>query len=315
LSHFLEAWLQRDRQRVRPSTWRQREQYARCYLVPALGNVAVDKLAPADIERMTGSLIASGRSARTAAHARVILRRALADAVRDGIAHRNAAALARAPHVPSRALTAGRDYLGTDDLRRLVAVAETHPLGALVTVAATTGVRQGELLGLGWSDVDLKGRTLRVRRALARSWDGFKLAEPKTARSRRTIYLPDTAIAALTRRRQMQDDARAAAGAAWQDVDDLVFTDAIGRPLRNDAVNHAWHRFLDDGGFPSIPFHGLRHTAATALLTAGTPLKVVSDVLGHSGIGITADTYGGTVAELQQEAAGAMDRLLATPSS
>ena len=92
--------------------------------------------------------------------------------------------------------------------------------------------------------------------------------------------------------------------------DMLVFTDAVGRPLRGAFVNHAFHRILDAAGLPSIPFHGLRHSAATAMLAAGVPLKTVSDHLGHSTIVITADKYAGVTADLRREAADAMDRAL-----
>lgn len=312
LSDFLAGWLESSRQRIRPATWRQYESAVRLYLTPAIGRIALAKLTPADVERVTAGLIESGRSPRTAQLARTILRRALADAQRDGLVHRNVAALARPPHVPVRSLTAGRDYLDGADLRRLVTAAKVHPLGPLVTLAATTGLRQGELLGLTWADVDPDAATLTVRRSLARSWEGWALAEPKTARSRRTINLPAAAVAALDRQRRLQDARTDAAGSAWQDRHGLVFTDAVGRSLRGHDVNHAFHALLAAAGLPSVPFHGLRHSAATAMLAAGVPLKVVSDQLGHSTIVVTADRYAGVVPAQRREAADAIDRALGT---
>ena len=255
-------------------------------------------------------MIASGLSPRTAALTRVVLRRALGDALRDGLVHRNVAALARPPHVPSRSLEAGRDYLGTDDLRRLLLAAKVHPMGPLVTVAATTGLRLGELLGLAWSDVDDKAGTLTVRRSLARAPGGWALAEPKTKRSRRTIDLPAAALAAFERQRELQAAARDAVGDAWQDTDNLVFMDGVGRPLRGSWVSHTFHDMLRAAGLPSIPFHGLRHSAATALFGAGIPLVVVSRHLGHTTIGVTADRYSGVTPEQQRDTADAMDRAL-----
>lgn len=308
---FLAEWLEASRQRVRPATWRQYETAVRIYLGPALGRLELSRLTPSDVERMTGGLVASGRSPRTAALARTILRRALADAQRDGKVHRNVAALARPPRVPTRSLEAGRDYLDGAQLRRLVSESKLHPLGPLVAVAATTGLRLGELLGLTWADVDLVAGTLAVRRSLARSWDGWALSEPKTARSRRTINLPAAAIAALERQHGLQAAARERVGSAWQDRAGLAFTDAVGRPLRPDDVNHAFHRLLEAAGLPHVPFHGLRHSAATAMLAGGVPLKVVSDQLGHSTITVTADRYAGVVPAQRREAASAIDRALA----
>lgn len=325
---FLAEWLVACRPRIRTSTWRGYAQCVRLYMVPALGRRELAKLTPTDVETMTAAMAARGLSPRTAALTRTVLRRALQDAQRDGKVHRNVAALARPPRVPSRSLEAGRDYLDTAQLRRLLESARIHPLGPVVTLAATTGMRQGELLGLTWLDVDLEGPTVTVRHSRARTWtraggelvEAWALAEPKTARSRRSIDLPATAVAALTRQRDVQAAQRDRAGSAWQDVDGLVFTDEIGRPLSNSAVTghrsapnrpaNGFHELLEAAGLPHIPFHGLRHSAATALLAAGIPLKVVSEQLGHSGIAITADRYAGVVPAQRREAAEAMDRAL-----
>src|SRR6266508_2401187 len=123
VSEYLAGWLERERQRIRPSTWRQREQFLRCYVTPAIGRRALARLSPADVEAMTAGVVASGRSPRTASHARVILRRALGDALRDGLVHRNVAALARPPRVEARTIEPGRDYLTAAQLRELLSVA------------------------------------------------------------------------------------------------------------------------------------------------------------------------------------------------
>jgi integrase len=317
---YLASWLELERTRVRPSTWRQREQVVRTRLNTAIGAIPLAKLSPTDVERMTTAIITSGRAPRTAAATRVILRRALGDALRDGLVRRNVASLARPPRVPSRDLMAGRDYLDLPDLRRLLEAGsdpgdEEHPpspIGPLVIVAATTGLRQGELLGLAWPDVSIGSRTLTVRRSLARSYGpkGWDLAEPKTAASRRTVNLPAAAVAALEAQRTRQDAAEEAVGSAWQNVDDLVFTDSVGSPQRGYTVTRTFHELLTSAGLPSVPFHALRHTAATTMLSAGVPLAVISRTLGHSTISITADIYAAVVPELRREASDAMDRVL-----
>ena len=313
LAAFLAGWLQRERQRIRPATWRGRAHHVSRYLLPALGPVALDKLTPAHVERMTADLVASGLAPRTAAHARVTLRRALSDAVRDGLVHRNVAALARPPRVTRRTIEPGRDYLEAAQLRRLLAVAAEYRVGALVTVAATTGLRRGELLGLSWDDIDWTAGTLTVRRTMARAWaGGYELSAPKTGRSRRAVNLAAVTVNALRREQREQAAERDAAGTAWQDIAGLVFTDAIGRPMGAEAAYRAFRDLLTAADLPMIPFHGLRHSAATALLSAGVPLRVVSDLLGHSGIAITADYYAHVERDLRRDAADAMDRALGT---
>ncbi|CAN5410608.1 site-specific integrase [soil metagenome] len=302
---YLTRWLVRTRDDVRPSSWRQREQYARLYLIPAMGLASLAKLTPGDVERMTSGMITAGRSPTTAAGARVILRRALADALRDGLVTRNVAALARPPRRTQREI----EYLHPAQLRTLLAACESDPIGPLVTVAATTGLRQGELLGLTWSDVE-EG-TLTVRRALGRARDGgWELSPPKTSRSRRSVRLPAAAVAAFARQRELQAQDRADVGTAWQDVDGIVFTDPVGRYLRGYNVTKAFQRLLTAARLPSVPFHALRHSTATALLSEGVPLRVVADVLGHSTIVVTANVYAAVVPELRREAADAMDRAL-----
>ncbi len=323
VDEYLTSWIERDRIRVRPATWVGRASHVNTYLVPTLGRLALARLAPSDVEHALARWLEKGRPVTaeesrrgaprprpiaplTARHIRATLRIALGDAVREGLVSRNAAADARAPYVPHREIT----YLEVPDLLQLLDATAEDELGPLYAVAATTGLRLGELLGLSWRDV--RGGTLTVRRSLALATRGsWKLAEPKSARSRRTIPLPARAREALATQEARQAASKAAAGAAWQDRDGLVFTDAVGRPWRPDRVSAAFGRACATAGGPRVRLHDLRHTAATLLLAEGTPLAVISDLLGHSGIAITAGYYAGVVPELRRDAADAMDRALA----
>jgi integrase len=307
VADFLTGWLEAERVRVRASTWRYRDGHVRLYLVPALGNTKLARLTPRDVEAMLAAMLARGLAPRTAAGCRTTLRKALSDAVRDGLVHGNAAALAHAPHIPGRAI----DYLSRDELGRLLEACEGESMGPLVVVAANTGLRQGELLGLAWADVDTTARALTVRQALARSWDGFALAAPKTNRSRRTIHLPERALAALAARRTAQDAERTAAGEDWQDRHGLVFTDVLGRPWNGTVVTRAFQALLAQAGIRRVPFHALRHSWATLALASGVPLKVIADNLGHASIAVTAAFYSGIVPELNRDAADAIERALA----
>jgi integrase len=322
LGEFLEDWVDRYRASVRPSTWRTAEMHVRVYLVPTLGRRLVSRLSAADVEHALSAFLVTGRPNRpqkrgrgrqnpagiaplTVRHIRTTLRRALADAVRDGLTGRNAAADARPPYAAQKPVT----YLSAADLRRLLDGTRDDALGPIYALAATTGLRLGELLGLTWGDV-VDG-TLAVRRSMAKAHGGgWELAEPKSPRSRRTIPLPLVARQALETERTRQRFARNAAGDAWQDRVGLVFTDSIGRPLRPEAVSREFGKARDRAGVPRVPFHGLRHSAATTMLAQGVPLAVISEWLGHSGIAITASAYAAIVPELRVAAAEAMDRAL-----
>jgi integrase len=315
---YLAGWIERHRTRVRPSTWLTAESYVRVYLIPALGRRPLARLTATDVETAVASFVRDGRpivagdkrrrapvSAVTARHVRATLRRALSDAQRAGLVGRNVAADAAPPYVEHRPIT----YLTARDLGRLLDATAEDELGPLYALAGTTGLRRGELLGLTWADV-ADGR-LSVRRSMGRvAGNGWGLGEVKSARSRRTIPLPLRARQALETVRTRQRFARSAAADAWQDKSGLVFTDAVGRPMLAETISHRFGRDCARAGVPRIRFHDLRHSAATTLLSAGVPLAVISEWLGHSGIAITASAYASIVPELLTDAADAMDRAL-----
>lgn len=315
---YLTGWIERHRARVRASTWLTAESYVRAYLIPALGRRPLARLTATEVETALAAFVRDGRpvvtgdkrprrpvSAVTAGHVRATLRRALSDAQRAGLVGRNVAADAAPPYLPHRPIT----YLAARDLAKLLDATTDEPLGPLYALAATTGLRRGELLGLTWADV--AGGQLTVRRALGRvTGNGWGLGEVKSARSRRTIPLPARARQVVETQRTRQLFAKNAAGTAWQDREGLVFTDAVGRPMLPEYVSHRFAKDCARTGVPRIRFHDLRHSAATALLTAGVPLAVISEWLGHSGIAITASAYAAVVPELMTDAAEAMDRAL-----
>jgi integrase len=189
------------------------------------------------------------------------------------------------------------------------------PFGPLFAIAATTGLRQGELLGLSWPDLalDASRPTLTVRRSLARGEPGSApmLAEPKTSRSRRTIELGPTAVRALKRQKARQAAAKLAVGPdLWQDVDSLVFTDEVGRPLHPWAVTKEFSAALQRLGLPHVRFHDLRHGVASLLLAQGVPLRLVSEQLGHGSIQITSDVYAHLDSESKRASADALERAI-----
>ena len=177
-------------------------------------------------------------------------------------------------------------YLAPDEARRFLTLIEDERLGPLYTLAMTTGMRLGELLGLRWQAIS--GTDLEVRVALIRVGGSWSLSAPKTPKSRRRIALSTTAQKALKRQRRLQAEARLRAGPAWTDYG-LVFTDEFGEPLTGSRITERRLRpLLRREGLPPIRFHDLRHTAATLMLTAGVNPKVVSEMLGHTSVAITS---------------------------
>lgn len=323
VASYLTEWLEIASHKVEPSTARRYAQIVRQQLIPHIGHIKLLKLTPEDVERMLYELARTPRAGgtkplapRTIHHCRAVLRRALAQAVRHNRILRNAAQLAEPPRVESAEV----QYLGVEDSRRLLAIAgqSFDPLGDGVTAwdrlaglyvtALTTGARQGELLALRWEDVDLEGATMRIRHSLQRIDGRLSLKAPKTAQSRRTINLPPVTIEALRAHRARQAKEQLWAGSRWSEAG-FVFTTTIGTPLSGPRVTMLWHRFSREHGLPIIRFHALRHSAASIHLAAGTPERVVSDLLGHSTTRLL-NVYQHVADGLRQEAADRMQSML-----
>jgi len=303
---YLARWIVTVRPRLRAATHQEYARHVANYWTPLLGSVELARLTPTHVDRAMAALLDKGLSPQTVRHARSTLRRALHDAQRDDLVNRNVAGLARPPALASREMRS----LSAAEVARLVSATADHPYGPLFAFAVGSGLRLGEMLGLAWSDIDMDGRSLTVRRALARAYSGgYELAQPKTRGSRRTVMLPSLAVEALRRQKARQAAMRLAAGTDWQDTRGLVFTDAIGRTVAPHTPSGAFRAVADRLGLP-VRLHDCRHTAASLMLAAGVPLKAVSEALGHSSIAITADVYQHTTPDLMRSAADALDRAL-----
>jgi integrase len=308
VQQFLTAWLEDTaRHRLRPATYRRYESLIRLHAIPTLGKLVLPKLTPQLLSQLYGAKLAEGLSARTVEFLHRTLHVALRQAVLWGLIVRSPADLVKAPK-PKRPPIHPLDHT---QARQLLAAVATDPLEALYVLAVMVGMRQGELLGLRWTDVDWDQGRLHVRHTLQWAKGGqWSLAEPKTGHSRRTIRLPASAVQALRSHKARQAEQRLALGLAWQDHD-LVFTNALGRPIDPCGLLHrGYPRLLQRAGLPRIRFHDLRHTYATLALLNGEKPKVVQETLGHASITLTMDTYSHVLPDMQDDAAARMERLL-----
>ncbi len=191
--------------------------------------------------------------------------------------------------------------LNAEEAQRLLEAAKGDRLEALLVLALTTGMRQGELLGLQWEDVDLKTGTVYIRRTLLELKGKLTLGETKSGRNRR-VDLPDIAVETLREHRKRM--------LAEGHPGPWVFCDTQGGPIRKSNLTRRWFKpLLQRAGLPDIRFHDLRHTAATLLLTLGVHPKIVQERLGHSQISLTLDTYSHVLPSMQREAARKLDTL------
>jgi integrase len=235
-----------------------------------------------------------------------LLKQALGQAVKWGLLPRNVADLVEPPRVPRKVV----EHFTVEQAKAFLTAVEEDRLYALYVVTLSCGLRRGEVLALRWEDVDLERGIIAINHTLAKVKGGWTLLEPKTPTSRRVVKLPAFAVEALRQHRLLQLREQYTAGPAWHDGH-FVFTTQVGTPIDGNNMHHAYKAHLRRAGLPSISFHALRHSAATLMLALGVPPKVVAEMLGHSRIGVTMDTYSHVLPHLQEEAAAKMDGLLA----
>ncbi len=281
-------------------------------LIPRLGRIPLAKLRSDQIQECYSRLRAEGRvdgegglAERTIHHTHRALFSALKYAVRQGLVVRNVAEFVDPPRLRPRTMRT----LDVDELAEMLRVARGWEWFPMILTAVSIGVRQGELLALRWRDIDLGMLTVAVTRSLYRRNGKHYFKEPKTKHSRRTIDMTPSLASFL---REYWTDR-----AAYFDVlgyslsgDDLVFSRYDGSPIDASSLTHGFARIIRDAGLPRTRFHDLRHTFASMMLLAGVNMKVISDMMGHSSVAFTMDTYGHLIGGQQRAAMKKLDRVM-----
>jgi integrase len=302
VANFLKHWLEECvKPSVRQRTYASYAQLVRLHIAPGLGKHQLSRLALQDLRGLLNQRAAGGLSPRTVQYLRAIVHRALSQALKDDLVHRNVAALVDSPRVEKTEV----EPFTVEESSALLKSIAGHPLEGVLTLALATGLRQGELLGLTWGDLDLDKATVRVRQQLQRIEGKLTLCPLKTDRARRTLALPAFAIDALRRQRVRQLEAQLLAGDRWQDLG-LVFSSDVGTPRDASNLVHRYHKLLDAAGLPRKPFHNLRHSCASFLLAQGADLRTIMEKLGHSQISLTADLYAHVALSLKRQAADSL---------
>lgn len=308
---FEETWLPTVRRTRRATTATMYQQFARSYVLPSLGSVALQELTPAHLDRLYTRLLdhgAHGRplSPKTVRRVHTLVHKALDDAVRKGEVVRNVAAYADQPPVPRRDMS----VWWPEQTRIFLAAATEHRLSAGWLLFCTTGMRRSEVCGLPWDSVDLDaGRLSVVQTVVMVGRTATLVQDTKSASSRRTFELDPATVAALRAHRTRQLQERLLWGEAWTDSG-LVFVREDGRMLDPEWVTKEFRRLATAAGLPPIRLHDLRHSYASSALAAGVPIEVLSKRLGHSRISITQDVYVHTNERQDREAANLAARAI-----
>ncbi len=257
VERFLRSWLEMIKPTVEESTWKRHREYCELHIIPRLGRIKLVALTPQQVQEFYSERLGSGLASTTVNHLHDTLHKALKRAMRLGLIARNVSELVDVPRVAP----AEMHPLTRDEARVLLDIASGDRLGALYLLALATGMRQSELLGLRWSDIDFEAGVVRVRTRLKRMLDGtWVFREPKTKRSRRQIALARPALESLRQHRARQLEERMATGTAWKDHE-LVFCSQVGTPLFARNIVRAFKELLQKGALPDVRFHDLRHTS------------------------------------------------------
>ncbi len=309
LSEYLDTWLETAaRPRVRPKTYQGYKQLIRLYVKPELGALMLSRVTPERVQMLYNKMGENGLSPRTVRYTHSVLRSALQQAVKWGKLHRNPCDLVDLPRQERKEM----QVLSPEEAARFIDATVYSKRKALFTLLITTGMRPGEAYGLKWDDIDFTGRRVTVNRTLSRAGTGksWTLEDPKTARSRRSIPVPPSAMSDLREHKKEQAAEKLKAGGKYNDHG-FVFATCSGEPLdESNVLTQDFKPLLRDAGLPAIRLYDLRHTCATLLLAAGENPKVVSERLGHASIVLTLDTYSHVLPGMQQAATDKLEAML-----
>jgi integrase len=316
----VKQWLGTVRAEVSPKTLERYDEIVRNFLIPALGNLALTKLAPSHIQKAYNEWATGGRldgksgglSPQTRRHIHRILRTALSRAVEQQVIARNPADVfkKRLPKVERRELVT----LTADQSAQLLEAIAHSRVYWPVLLALATGMRRGEVLAVRWKNVDLEAGTLRVMESLEQTKTAIRFKAPKSGRHR-AITLPGYAVEELRRLKREQAEALLALGVR-QTSNTLLCCRADGEPHQPLSLTYEFARFMGRlKDLPRVRFHDLRHSHATQLLASGVHPKIASERLGHASVGITLDLYSHVTDTMQTEAAVKLDSAMQVAKS
>lgn len=306
-----DTWLPRKRREVRATTARRYAWFIEHYISPAVGVVPLRRLRAHQLDDLyrqlgaTGGRRGDGLAPKTILEVHMIIRAALALAVRrqlldHNVAHSEQLKLARTNSTAARSWTAA-------ELATFLAAARTHRLYPALHLTAHTGMRRGEVVGLKWSDLDVHARRLSIHRTLQCVGGRPMEFGVKTPTSRRCVDLDSTTVDVLRRWRRQLLRADLPGG-----VDDWIFCNSAGRFLHPESISQLFDRIVRRAALPHIRFHDLRHTHASLLVASGEAIKVVSERLGYAHPAFTMHTYQHLLPGMSAAAADRFATLIAT---
>ncbi len=293
--------------KLRPTTIQSHSSVVRLHIKPEIGNIKLVRLRPDHLQNLYTRKLESGLSRRMVQYIHSVIHVVLKQALRWGMVTRNVSDLVSPPTPKKKTF----ETFSPEQIREFLSAVEGHRWENIYILASATGMRESELLGLRWQDVDLEKGVLQVRQIVVYIvGQGLQFSQPKSEKSIRPITLPEYAIDALKDQKERQTLLIQSMGDKWKEHG-LVFTTNIGTPISPRNMIRHFKQVIENTGLPDLRFHDFsRHTHATLLLSAGVHPKVVQERLGHSQINLTLDTYSHVIPSLQEEVAEKVQELM-----
>ena len=301
---YLEQWFSTKRNSIGIQTAKVYKDFLHGKIIPELGNYTISKLSIIQLQSFIDKLSEKGLSSATVKKTYEIIRNSLEHAVDFELISKNPAIKVKLPKANKKEMTVWNE----EEVNRFLKVAKEDPLYIVFHLALMTGMRQGEILGLRWKDVDLEKSLLSIKQTLSHDGKLF-INGAKTKSSLRTINLSEITMRSLKSRKIMISKEKLSFGPVYEDFD-LIACTKHGTPLNPANVRRTFNRLIKLADVPQIRFHDLRHTHATLLLAKGINVKVISERLGHSNIKVTLDTYSHVLPTMQEEAVRKLDEIL-----
>ena len=287
-----------------PRTYDGYQSIAERHIIPALGQYQLKHLHPQIIQAYYGKAV-DKLSPRTVAKHHRLLSQALKYAVRQGYLGRNPCEFADPPSWKGKTMRTLTPF----EVQVFLNVSRDSYYYPVYYAAVSTGLRQAELLGLRWRDVDLDLLSISVNRVLYKRRGVCEVKEPKTAHSRRRVAMTPK-LALFLREYRIEREVISRELGEELALDSLVFAYADGRPLDPSILSHDFTRIARQAGLENVRFHDLRHTFASLMLLRGAKPKVISEALGHSSVAFTMDVYSHIIEGMQSEAMALLDGVL-----
>ncbi len=306
LSEWLDSWIEGRKSSLAYSTYNNYKVMIRNHLKPEIGDLKLKELKTRQVQELLNYKLEEGRidgdgglSPRTVKYIYQTLHAALEQAIKERLITNN---VCKAVEVPKKQDEKQLHTWDKSQVNKFLETARGYDCFILHYLALNTGMRRGELLGLKWKDISLDKRRIEVNRQLVRTDQGLIFKKVKTAAGNRTIPITDDVVTELKRHKIKQGENKLALGEAYNKKNDLVGSNKIGNPIDPRNLFREFKRVIKEAGLPEIRFHDTRHTFSTLFLQNGGSIKILQQILGHSSITVTIDTYSHVTEEMLIEA-------------